>query len=383
MVTGGTLPLSGLRILDLTRLLPGPLCAQHLADLGADVIKIEDTDRGDYVMARVRHAVNRNKRAIQLDLKQTEGVALFLKLVAGADAVLESFRPGVLDRLGVGFGAARVVKPGIVYCSITGYGQEGPLREAGGHDLNYCALAGVTDMVAGGTEPPTLPHFLMADLMGGTLTAAMGILAALLDVQRGGPGRHVDVPITDALLAHNVLAFLDTQGPGRPRTPSTHSGVNLRYRLYETADGRYMAMAAQEKRFWDNACDVLGRPDFKALHLEPSVPGEMLTLEIEGIFRTRTQREWIAEFEGRDACVTPVLFSREAATHPHFARRGMVRLGGAGEPTAFGFPVRMSGCDFGERLPPPMQGEHTREVLAELGIGEESFLQLQSAGVVR
>lgn len=377
------LPLSGLRILDLTRLLPGPLCAQHLADLGADVIKIEDTGRGDYVPAPVKHAVNRNKRAIQLNLKEPQGVALFLQLIATADAVLEGFRPGVLDRLGVGYAAAKKIKPGIVYCSITGYGQEGPLREAGGHDLNYCALSGVTDMVAGGVSPPALPHFLMADLMGGTLTAAMALLAALLEVQRGGPGRHVDVSITDAVFAHNVLAFMDTQGAERPRAPSMHSGANLRYRLYETADGRHMAIGAQEKHFWDNACEALGRPDLKKHHLAPSRAGDPLTTDIEAIFRSRTQAEWIAAFEGCDACVTPVLFASEAARHPHFAQRGMVRRNANGQLAAFGFPVRMSGCEFGERLPPPAPGEHTHEVLAEMGIDEDAWTHLKATGVVR
>lgn len=379
----GILPLSGVRILDLTRLLPGPLCAQHLADLGADVIKIEDTGRGDYVSEPVKHAVNRNKRAIRLDLKQPQGVALFLRLIATADAVLEGFRPGVLDRLGVGYAVAQEVKPGIVYCSITGYGQDGPLRKAGGHDLNYCALSGVTDMVAGGTAPPALPHFLLADLMGGTLTAAMALLAALLEVQRGGPGRHVDVSITDAVFVHNVLSFMDTQEGERPRAPSTHSGANLRYRLYETADGRYMAIGAQEKHFWDNACDVLGRPDLKDHHLAPSAAGEALTIDMEALFRSRSQREWIAAFEGRDACVTPVLFPSEAVDHPHFAQRDLVQRNANGRPVAFGFPVRMTGCDFGQRRPPPASGEHTREVLAEIGIDADALARLQAEGVVQ
>lgn len=382
MGNAAKLPLAGLRVLDMTRLLPGPLCAQHIADLGADVIKIEDTERGDYVMEPVKRAVNRNKRAIRLNLKSEEGVAIFMRLVATADAVLEGFRPGILHRLGVGYEAARAIRPGIVYCSITGYGQDGPMHLAGGHDLNYCALAGVTDMVANGTSPPSLPHFLIADLMGGTLTAAMGLLAALLDVQRGGPGRHVDVSITDAVLAHNILGFLDGQDPKRPRAPSTHSGANLRYRLYDTADGRHIAIGAQEKQFWDNACDVLGRPDLKPHHLARSVPGDPLTLDIEGVFRRRTQREWIEAFEGLDACVTPVLYPFEAAELPLFNQRGMVVRDALGQPSAFGFPVQMTDCVFGVRHPPPSPGQHSREILDELGIDAAEFEKLKLAGIV-
>ncbi|TXL69327.1 CoA transferase [Vineibacter terrae] len=379
----GGRPLHGLRILDLTRLLPGPLCTQHMADLGADVIKIEDLRRGDYAPAFVRRAVNRNKRGLLLDLKDQEGVEIFLKLVRTADAVVEGFRPGVVDRLGVGFEAARAVNPKIVYCSITGFGQDGSLRDMGGHDINYCALSGFLDLVANTSSPPALPHALMADIMGGTLSAAMGLLAALVDVQRGGPGRHVDVSITDCMLAHNILALGADATEARPLQPSIHSGANLRYRLYETADGRHMAIGAQEKQFWDEACDALGRPDFKPHHLAPSSAECPVTRDIEATFRSRTQAEWINRFRGRDACVTPVLFPREAVRHEHFVERDLVACPDTAAPAAFGFPIRMTDAAFDVRLDPPSPGQHTAEILGNIGFPPNKIADLMTRGVVR
>ena len=212
---GAGAPLAGVRVLDLTRLLPGPLGTLHLADLGADVIKIEDTGAGDYASPAVRALVNRNKRAIRIDLKQPEGVATLLRLCREADVLVEGFRPGVMQRLGVGYEAVAAVNPRIVYCSISGFGQTGPLRDMPGHDLNYAALAGVADQI-GNAAGPALSNLPVADLLGGTMTAVMGILAALFDAARTGRGRHVDIAIADGVLAHAVLP-LAAPAPARRR----------------------------------------------------------------------------------------------------------------------------------------------------------------------
>lgn len=211
-------PLQGVRVLDLTRLLPGPMCTLHLGDLGADVIKVEDTGAGDYAAQAVRTLVNRNKRAIRIDLKQPGGVAVLLRLCETADVLVEGFRPGVMERLGVGYAAVARVNPRIVYCSLSGYGQTGPYRDAAGHDINYSAYAGTADQMGSDAHALALSNVPVADLLGGTMTAVMGILAALFDAARTGAGRHVDVAIADGLLAHAVipLAALNAHGQTLP-----------------------------------------------------------------------------------------------------------------------------------------------------------------------
>ena len=209
-------PLSGVRVLDLTRLLPGAMATLHLADMGADVIKIEDTDAGDYsrTMGRVRDGMsdsfrllNRNKRAMRLDLKQARGREAFLRLAERADVVVEGFRPGVVAKHGVGYEAVSAVNPRVVYCSISGYGQDGPYAQRAGHDINYVGYAGVGDQI-GTAESPVVPNFQIADLLGGALVPAMGILAALVDARSSGKGRYVDVAMTDAALAHAIFPLL-------------------------------------------------------------------------------------------------------------------------------------------------------------------------------
>src|SRR5882724_9456690 len=242
-------PLSGIRVLDLTRLLPGPMATLHLADMGADVIKIEDTEAGDYSrsMGRVRgvppmsdffRLVNRNKRAIRLDLKNPKGREVFLRLAKGADVVVEGFRPGVMKKLALDYEAVAKINPRIVYCSISGYGQDGPYAQRAGHDINYIGCAGVGDQI--GTQgAPVVPNFQIADLLGGALTPVMGILAALIDARSSGRGRYVDVAMTDAVFAHAILplaGFLEHgKTPGRG-TGMLGGGLPC-YNVYRTRDG--------------------------------------------------------------------------------------------------------------------------------------------------
>jgi len=252
-------PLAGVRVLDLTRLLPGAMATLHLADLGADVVKIEDTQAGDYsrTMGRVRggmsdsfRLMNRNKRAMRLDLKQAQGRDAFLRLARRADVVVEGFRPGVMAKLGVAYDAVSAINPRIVYCSITGYGQDGPYAQRSGHDINYTGLAGIGDQI-GTAEAPVVPNFQIADLLGGALVPAMGILAALLDARSSGRGRHVDVSMTDAAFAHAIfplLGFLDS-GKAPSRGTGMLDGGLPCYTHYRTKDGRFMAVGALERKF--------------------------------------------------------------------------------------------------------------------------------------
>ena len=266
-------PLAGIRVLDLTRLLPGPLCTLHLADLGADVIKIEDPTVGDYARGAgsgTEHApsayflcVNRNKRGLCLDLTQAAGREVFYDLAKTAHVVIESFRPGVVGRLGIDYESIRNINPRIVYCAITGYGQTGPYRDRAGHDLNYCAYAGVSDQIGVRNGPPVVPNIQLADIAGGTLTAVMGILAALLDAERNGAGRYVDVAMADGALATAIIplaGYLD-YGKVAPRGADMLSGGLPCYGVYETADHRHMAIAAPEDKFWRALCNALQRPD--------------------------------------------------------------------------------------------------------------------------
>ncbi|NPC58033.1 CaiB/BaiF CoA transferase family protein [Caenimonas soli] len=376
-------PLAGVRVLDLTRLLPGPMGTLHLADLGADVIKIEDLGAGDYAAPPVRALLNRNKRAIRIDLKQPAGAATLLRLCRDADVLVEGFRPGVMQRLGVGYEVVAAMNPRIVYCSISGFGQTGPLRDMPGHDLNYCALAGVADQI-GTREGPALSNLPVADLLGGCMTAVMGILAALFDAARTGRGRHVDIAMADGVLAHAVLplAALNQHGRVAATGRATLTGELACYGFYRTADGRHVAVGALERKFWDALCRRLERDDLVPLH-RTGDPGaeERLRQELAAIFASRPLAHWSALFADGEACVTPVLRLDETVAHPHFKARGMV-VPAANAPSQFGQPVKMSGFEPSPPRAAPRPGEHTDEVLQEAGFDQHELAGLRASGAV-
>jgi crotonobetainyl-CoA:carnitine CoA-transferase CaiB-like acyl-CoA transferase len=352
------LPLDGIRVLDLTRLLPGPVATMHLADMGAEVTKIEDPGAGDYarVMGPVRNdvsqffvAVNRGKRMMRLDLKDAAHREQLLAMVESADVLVESFRPGVMDKLGLGWQVLRQRNPKLVMCAISGYGQDGPFAQLAGHDINYIGYAGMLDQNAGADGVPVLPNLQVGDLLGGAQSALQGILAALVAVKMGGAGRFVDVSMTDAVLAHNLmpLVAVNNGAPAEPGRDLLSGGVPC-YNVYRTADGRYMAVGALELKFWQACCDVLGRPDLKMRHwqLGQQVGGDdamALKAELEALFATRTLAQWTEAFAPADCCVSPVLRTEEALRHPLFAARGMVarrRHETEGESWALAQPVR-------------------------------------------
>lgn len=391
-----TAPLAGIRVLDLTRLLPGPLCTMHLADMGADVIKVEDPGAGDYARwigrrARVNSrdflAMNRSKRSVTLDLKSPKAVALLLRMAETADVLVEGFRPGVADRLGVGYAAVKAVNPRLVYCSITGYGQTGPMAAKAGHDVNYLALSGALDQTGTRDGPPALGNFQIGDLAGGTLTAAMSICAALVGAQRTGQGRHLDVSITDSVLAHMVIAAATVAGEGKsaPRGTDKLTGGLPCYGVYRTADDRWLAVGALEPKFWVAVCTALGRPDLADKgHLEGAA-GAAARAEVEAVFAAKPLDHWAALFAPLDCCVTPVLTPEEAMASPHVAARGLVVDHDhpvEGPVRQFAPPVRWDEGPFSPRLPAPMQGEHTDAVLAELGLSADEIAALRADGVV-
>jgi len=393
-------PLSGIRVLDLTRLLPGPMATLHLADMGADVIKIEDTEAGDYAraMGRTREAgrgrgpavppmsdffrlVNRNKRAMRLDLKQPQGREVLLRLAKGADVLVEGFRPGVMAKLGVGYDALAAVNPRLVYCSITGYGQDGPYADRAGHDINYIGYAGVGDQI-GTAEAPVVPNFQIADLLGGALTPVMGILAALIDARSSGRGRHVDAAMSDAVLAHAILPLLGFLERGK--TPGRGSGMldgGLPcYNVYRTRDARWMAVGALERKFWETLCDILGCPELKGKHIVYGEEARPVKERLAAAFASRTQLEWSGVFAHADCCVSPVLPIDEALANEQFRARKMIA--GEGGLTQFALPLKFSEFDFSVARPAPGRGEHTEEILREAGYRDAEIAALRGDGVI-
>lgn len=389
--------LAGIRVLDLTRLLPGPMCSLHLADMGADVIKVEDTARGDYMrdMAPLKNtvspmylAVNRNKRSLALDLKSQEGRAIFLRLARTADVVIEGFRPGVTERLGIGHDVIKRVNPRMVYCSITGYGQTGPYRNKAGHDINYCAIAGILDQNGPLGGAPVVPNFQIGDLLGGAMTAAMGILAALVGRQRTGKGRYIDVSMTDAVLAHTVSALwaMEAFGGTCPRGQSLLSGGVPCYGVYPTRDDRHLAVGALEAKFWRLLCETIGRKDLIDKQLVRGHDADAVREDLSRVFRARTQAEWVALFKDVDCCVTPVLRPEEALANEQVSARDMVietEVEGEGTVRQFAPPLAFDDDDFSIRRVAPIHGAHTDEILSEIGFGEADLAGLEMKGAIR
>jgi crotonobetainyl-CoA:carnitine CoA-transferase CaiB-like acyl-CoA transferase len=399
-MTGRAPPLTGVRVLDLTRLLPGPMCTLYLADLGADVVKIEDTGAGDYArtlspmpsaqpadpsrMTAWYRAINRNKRSLAIDLKAPAGHAAFMALARDADVVVEGFRPGVVHSLRVDYDRVRAVNPGIVYCALSGYGQTGPRAQAAGHDVNYLGYAGVLHHTGVRGGAPALASLQIADVLGGAATAAIAILGALFGAARTGAGRYIDVAMADAVLAHQVFALgaLEDAGAVAPRGEDLLTGAVPCYGVYPARDGGWLAVGALEAKFWRALCDTLGRPDLVPLQFATGAEGAGARRTLEAIFATATRDEWAARFGNVDCCVTPVLDFAEALADPQFSARGMV-IRAANGARQYAPPFALSPPAFAVTRDAPRQGEHTREVLREAGYADAAIDELVDAGVVR
>ncbi len=397
MLAPGTL--EGVRILDLSRLLPGGFCSLLLADAGADVVKVEDTGMGDYVRwsppyhgsdeqqglgtrSALYLALNRGKRSIRLDLKSDGGLATLLRLASDADVVLESFRPGVLDRLGCGYDALRERNPRIIHCAITGYGQDGPNTARAGHDTNYLALGGLLGLTGAAGGPPVQAAGQIADLGGGGLMGVFGILAALWERERSGEGQFVDVSMTDGAqswLAMVAAAFLaDGRVPGRG-DEMLNGGVAC-YLPYECADG-WVSCGALEPKFWQAFCAGTDRPDL--LEHQFAKPGSDGHAQIAEVFRSKTKAEWAAFNDQHDCCVEPVLDLDQALASDLTRERQMVvelDQPEIGPVRLLGMPVKFSRTPGDATRPAPALGEHTGEVLREAGIDGDELEQLLSSG---
>src|SRR5436305_1581353 len=322
-------PLSGIRILDLSRLLPGAYASQMLADFGADVIKVEEPNSGDYGRIMPPHgpggmslyftAINRNKRSVTINLKSEQGREIFLRMVSKADVVLESFRPGVMERLGLGYEQLKEHYPRIIYCAITGYGQDGPYRLRAGHDLNYAGYAGLLNYNRGPHGEPAMPATQLGDLAGGSFMAVIGILAALAGRTQTGEGRMVDVSMTEgvmALLPIFAIAYLNRGQPPQPGRSALDGGLPC-YNIYETQDGKHVTLAALEYKFWHAFCTHIGHLELLPFH-HPVGPGEseQAVDMLRAIFKTKTRDEWVAELAEIDTCFGPVYTLEEALNDP-------------------------------------------------------------------
>ena len=381
-------PLEGIRVLDLSRLLPGPYCTLLLADLGAEVIKIEDVAGGDTIRAYPPFiggqsayflALNEGKKSLAINLKPSRGHEAFLRLVRTAQVVVEGFRPGTMDRLGIGFESLKAVNPGLVFCSISGYGQDGPLRDRAGHDLNYIARSGLLGLSGFRDGSPSIPPVQIADLSS-AMYAAVAILAALRESERSGRGRSLDIGMMDSAMAWLVLTvaeFAAGERGGRGRLHLT--GKYPCYNVFRTKDGQEITLAALETKFWSDFCRVTGRPDLVGLQysLEPRAFDE-----IAALFASRTRDEWVELAREGDFCCEPVQALDEALLDPQARQRGIVRKTSAGgEPNIeLGNPLRRLGG--GEPGEPPAHGAHTRALLRDLGYSDEDMAELEASGVI-
>jgi crotonobetainyl-CoA:carnitine CoA-transferase CaiB-like acyl-CoA transferase len=392
-------PLGDIRVLDLSRLLPGGFCSLMLADFGAEVLKVEDTAMGDYIRwsppyyegaedtskSALYLALNRGKRSIRLNLKEERGREVLLKLAQEYDVLLESFRPGVLDRLGVGYERLREENPRLVYCAITGYGQDGPYRDRSGHDMNYLGLIGLLGLTGEKDGPPIMSGGQIADLGGGALMAAFGIMAALHERERSGEGQLVDVSMADgalswlALVAGRYLADGVVPKRGEPEL----AGGLVCYRPYACKDG-WVTLGALEPKFWQAWCRGVGREELIEKQFER--PGSEAHAEVERIFLDRTRDEWHEFATHNDCCLEPVLDLDEALDSELVRAREMVvelEQPGATRPVRqLGVPVKLSRTPGAVEKPGPALGEHTDSVLQQLGYSTAEIEALKEAGAV-
>lgn len=389
-------PLTGLKVLDLSRLLPGPYCSMILGDLGADILKIEEPKQGDYMRwwgpkvgkeSALFLMLNRNKRSMRLNLKTEQGRSIFMALIDRYDVVLEGFRPGVMETLGLGYDSLKKKNPGLIYCAITGYGYTGPYRNRAGHDLNYLSLAGVLASIRPQDGPPVIPGVQIADIGGGAMIAALAILSAFIARRETGKGQFLDVSMLDGSFAWLPISFGHYAVHKKDPEPGNSflTGRYACYRLYETADGGYMALGALEKQFWESFCTAVGREDLIPHQFAEGEKQKELIAELSRIFRGKRRAEWIACLKDADCCCEPVNRVSEAASDPQLQAREMILDSDhprAGRFKQIGIPIKFSDTPGTIRRHAPSHGEHTAEILRDLGYDDGQIKTLEEQEVI-
>ncbi|MBW2370825.1 MAG: CoA transferase [Deltaproteobacteria bacterium] len=387
--------LSGIRILDLTRLLPGPYCSMLLADLGAEVIKIEAPPTGDTMRLRepflskesMQYLIlNRNKKSLTLNLKTSEARDIFYKLAGEIDIVIESFRPGVVQRLGVDYDTIKQINPKVIFCSITGYGQDGPYRDIPGHDINFLGISGILSMTGQKGGPPVVPGLPIADV-GAALSAAVAILAAVIACKQTGKGQYVDASMLDSIISFTTIFAADYFGTGKAplRGEFRQSGRYPFYNIYETKEGKYLTLGCSEPHFWANLCRALGREDLTEFQFAEGQKREAIFKFLKETFLTKERDAWVTLLREADVCCAPVNDLAEALTDRQVIAREMVQEIDhpvEGSIKQLGFPCKLSETPAAITQPPPALGEHTEEILGELGYGLEQIDGFKQRGII-
>lgn len=388
-------PLSSLKILDFSTLLPGPFASMMLADMGAEVLRIEAPNRPDVIRlsppfdgdTSAWHALlNRSKRSLALDLKKPGAVEIVKRLVQTYDIVLEQFRPGVMDRLGIGYQALREVNAKLIYCALTGYGQTGPYKDRAGHDINYLSLAGVMSHMRRKETGPLPLSLQVADVGGGSFGAVTGILAAVIQRHQTGAGQLVDISMFDTAIAWNSLAASQYLVGGQdPEPEGSWLNGGSYYDFYRTADGRYLSVGSLEPKFWINFCQTIGRPDLidQGYNTDPKVQ-QALKAEIQSVITTQSLDTWLTIFATVDVCVEPVLTVSEMLAHPQTQARKMVAdvpKSDGSKQKQIGSPFKFSGAQPTYEYIGAALGVHTEEVLLEIGYSAGEIAMFRQAGL--
>jgi alpha-methylacyl-CoA racemase len=389
--------LQGLKILDFSTLLPGPYATMMLADLGADVLRVESHMRSDVIrslppfvngMSAAHSHLNRSKQSIGLDMKKTESAEIVKELVQEYDIVLEQFRPGVMDRLGVGYETLNKANPRIIFCSLTGYGQSGPYRDRAGHDNNYLSLSGIMGYSGRQETGPVLLGTQVADIAGGSLHSIIGILSAVIHRQRTGKGQWIDISMTDSSFAMNAMlgAGFVASGKSHPERENTLLNGGSHYDFYETRDGRYFSVGSLEPKFLLALCEAIGRPELAKPVIDNSPEGSKRLKEtLRKVFLQKTFPEWQSIFATVDACVEPVLDFSEACDHPQIVARDMIvevfDQKGSGQ-KQIASPIKSSVFKPLYSHSGPELGEHTVKILEKLGKTAEEIQTMKETGIV-